>query len=83
MSNTPVVPESAEADPVKPYKAIVALLAPALVAFLDVLVDNGKHDEWPSWVLLLLAALLAGVSTYVVRNPKKGERRHNTKEKRA
>lgn len=58
------------ADPRRPYKAIAA----ALVAVLTTLLAEGR-DIMPPWALLVLAALLAGLVTYVVPNPTGRRRR--------
>lgn len=52
------------ADPRRPYKAVAA----ALVAALAVLVSQGT-DLLPPVVLLVLAALSAGLATFLVPNP--------------
>lgn len=56
----------AEADPRRPYKAIgSAVVAGALVAIAQ------GQDLLPPWVLLALAILVAGLSTYTIPNPPK------------
>jgi hypothetical protein len=52
------------ADPARPYKA----LASALLAALVVLLAEGQ-DVLPPWAMLLLAAMVAGLGTFVVPNP--------------
>lgn len=51
-------------NPRRPYKAI----ASALVAALTVLVVQGA-DLLPAWLLLLVAAAVAGLATFLVPNP--------------
>lgn len=52
------------ANPRKPWKAIAA----ALVAGIGVLIAQGS-DVLPPWALLILAALGAGLATFLVPNP--------------
>lgn len=59
--------EQYRADPARPYKA----LASALLAALVVLLAEGQ-DVLPPWAMLLLAALVAGLGTFVVPNPVTG-----------
>lgn len=54
------------ADPKRPWKAIAA----AVVAALAVLVAQGS-DLLPPLVLLVLAAVSAGLATFLVPNPER------------
>lgn len=62
----PIEPTTSQvvADPSRPYKAVAA----AVVAAVSVLITQGQ-DVLPAWALLVLAALVAGLLTYVVPNP--------------
>ena len=53
-----------EADPAKPWKAIVAAVSAGLAA---VLADYA--DELPLWATILIVAVLAGLATFVTANP--------------
>lgn len=76
MTENPVAAAQVEDDPARPYKAIAGFAAPAVLAFLQALLDDGKAFL-PPWGLLLLGALMAAVATFVAKNPKrvKGEHR--------
>lgn len=63
MTTNPL-PARHKADPRRPYKAIAA----GLMAAVAVLVAQGQ-GILPPWLLLLLAALVAGLGTYVIPNP--------------
>lgn len=63
-------PVLVEDNPAKPWKAIAALVAPAVVAFLQSILDQGR-DSLPPWLLLLLGALASAAGVYVIRNPKR------------
>jgi hypothetical protein len=52
-------------DPKRPWKAIVA----AVVSALAVLIAQGQ-DLLPGWALLVVAAIVAGLSTFLIPNPK-------------
>lgn len=62
MSYTP----THRADPRRPWKAITA----AILAAVAVLIAQGQ-DLLPPWAMLLLAALAAGLGTFVVPNPQR------------
>lgn len=66
MNDTP----QHKADPRRPYKAVAA----AVVAALAVIVTQGQ-DLIPAWVLLLAAAVLAGLATFTIPNPPAPRRR--------
>lgn len=51
-------------DPARPWKAVAA----AVVAAAGVAIAQG-HDLLPGWLLLLLAAVAAGLATFAVPNP--------------
>lgn len=69
----PVV-DAVEDDPTKPLKAVAALLAPAVLAFLQALLDDGGAFL-PPWALLLVGAFASAVAVYVTTNPKRIKRR--------
>lgn len=63
---TPQPAPAHRADPARPWKAIAA----AVVAALAVLVAQGS-DLLPPLVLLVLAAVSAGLATFLVPNPER------------
>jgi hypothetical protein len=58
-----------EADPKKPYKAIAAFAAPAVVAFANYVISKATHDHWPTWLIVLIGGIAAAAATFVVKNP--------------
>lgn len=58
-----------EADPKKPYKAIAAFAAPAVVAFANYVISKATDDHWPTWVIVLIGGAAAAAATFVVKNP--------------
>lgn len=52
------------ADPKRPYKAIIA----AVIAGAGVAIAQGT-DVLPTWALLVLAVIVAGLGTFLVPNP--------------
>lgn len=60
----PIQTEEVVADPARPYKAVVA----AVVAGAGVAVAQGQ-DILPPWVMLTLAVMIGGLSTFLVPNP--------------
>lgn len=57
-------------NPSKPNKAVSAAAIPAAIAVLTVLSNEMGADLWPPWVILLITAAIAGLTTYYVKNPK-------------
>lgn len=70
--STPTAP----ADPTKPYKAVVALLIPAVLAALNAIINaNVDGTLLPQWGALLVTAVATALGVYVTPNPIKGVRR--------
>lgn len=68
MTVSPNPAPAVKADPSRPYKALAAAAVPAIIAVLTVLLNDGK-DSLPTWAILLITAVLAGVTTFSVKNP--------------
>lgn len=68
MTNYPARTGRIVDDKNRPWKAICA----AVVSALAVLVAQGQ-DLLPAWAMLVVAALIAGLTTFLVRNPKVSE----------
>lgn len=68
MADQPTTPSPVRApkdDPARPYKAYVA----AAIAALTSVLAQGQ-DVLPWWAVLVIGAVVAGLSTFVVPNPK-------------
>lgn len=66
-----------EDDPARPWKAIVALLTPAIVALVVALLpgsDAGSTITDNEWATILAAGGLTGAGVFVKSNPKRARR---------
>lgn len=57
-------------NPAKPWKAIAAFVAPAVLAFLQFLLHQAAHVHMPAWLWLVIGGLAAAAASFVVKNPK-------------
>lgn len=64
------LPVPVEDDPARPWKALAALIAPALIAFLQSILDLGA-DDLPRWAWLLIASAVTGLAVFITSNPKR------------
>jgi hypothetical protein len=64
-----------EADPKRPYKALVAFVLSFIVALSAAVAGKTDLDTmgWQGWLVVVLGALATAAATYLVRNPKVGE----------
>lgn len=70
-------PAVVEDDPAKPWKALVALLAPGLVALGVALMpfgDAGTTITDNEWATVFAAAGITGTGVFVAKNPKRVKR---------
>lgn len=58
-------PTPVKDDPARPFKAYIAAVIAALTSVLAT-----AQDTLPWWAVLIIGAAVAGLSTFVVPNPK-------------
>lgn len=80
MSTGPLTPgvqppsqtvQRVEDNPAKPWKAVAAFAAPAVLAFLQFLLRQAAHVHMPVWLWLVIGGLAAAAGTFIVKNPKR------------